>query len=347
MINARGRVLRSSLLAVLSLSGPLLSGCGASSNPAGDSGDGSVPALTPKGAQPVQVAASTTASDTGCNGGRPTASLAPSGPLPSPGQMPAGSYMATIARRGYLVAGVDQNTLLWGYRNPDTGQLTGFDIDMVRQIADAIFGDSSPTHLHLVVVPNADRVSAVQSGDVDIVAETMTINCSREKSVDFTTEYYDAAQELLVPKGSSINSERSLAGKRVCASTGSTSLTNLAALDRTLALVPSVQLWEAPDQPDCLVMLQQGQVDAVSTDDTILQGLAAQDPETRLVAGVRIADEPYGMAISKLHPEFTRFVNAVLEEERADGAWSAIWTQELGPTLHTPAPPPPAPLYRN
>lgn len=336
------------MLAGVALAALLLSACGTSgTGRPGSDLNGTLPPVMPKGAQAVQVSASSSATDNTCNGGHPTASLAPLGPLPIPGQMPAGSYMATIAARGYLVAGVDQNTLLWGYRDPKTGDLTGFDIDMVSQISDAIFGDSTPAHLHLVVVPNANRISAVESGAVDVVAETMTITCPREQSVDFSTEYYDAGQELLVPKNSGIASERDLAGKRVCASQGSTSLTNLANLNQTLGLEPSLQLWEVPNQTDCLVMLQQGQVDAISTDDTILEGLAAQDPQTELVTGVRISDEPYGMAISKQNPDFTRFVNAVLAQERANGTWAAIWNHWLSAPLHRSAPTPPAALYRD
>ena len=123
--------------------------------------------------------------------------------------------MATIAKRGHLIAGVDQNTLLWGYRDPVTGQLNGFDIDMIRQVAQAIFGDSSANHIIFEVVPNSERVSAVQTGQVDIVAETMTSTSGRAQCVDFSSEYYDAGQAILVPNGSTIKSAADLAGRRV------------------------------------------------------------------------------------------------------------------------------------
>jgi polar amino acid transport system substrate-binding protein len=304
------------------------------------------PDVVPAGAQVVQVAGATATADT-CNGGQPTASLAPRGLQPPAGNMPAGSYMATIEKRGYLVAGVDQNTLLWAYRD-QAGQLAGFDIDMVDQVAAAIFGANWSHHIRYVIVPNADRASAVYKGDVDIVAETMTITCGRQgfgpgaiaTPVDFSTEYYDAGQAVLVPSGSSVRSAADLAGKTVCAASGSTSLSNLAALPAP------PRLMSVTNQTDCLVMLQQGQVDAISTDDTILQGLAAQDPNDRILPGVRLSDEPYGMAISKSHTDFTRFVNGVLAEERSDGTWTRIWTHWLGPTVKTPAPPPPPARYR-
>jgi polar amino acid transport system substrate-binding protein len=90
-------------------------------------------------------------------------------------------------------------------------------------------------------------------------------------------------------------------------------------------------------------MLQQGQVDAVSTDDTILAGLHAQDPDTKLV-GPKLTDEPYGVAISKNSPDLVRFVNGVLERMRADGTWAKIYQDNLS-ALGAP-PPPPAAVYQ-
>jgi polar amino acid transport system substrate-binding protein len=261
--------------------------------------------------------------------------------------MPAGSYMASILKRGYLEAGVDQNALFWGYRNPD-GQLAGFDIEMVNRVAEAIFGPTWQKHIHYRVVLNKERIPAVTSGEVDIVAETMTITCARQVPspgqtdccVDFSTEYYDAAQRILVPRGSSIHSVADLAGQRVCAAQNSTSLMNLT------NLVPAARQVAVVNQTDCLVMLEQGQVAAISTDDTLLEGLAAQDPNV-VVVGASLHDEPYGMAISQKNHDFTRFVNAVLAQERSDGDWKAIWTSILGPVLHTAAPAPPPAEYRD
>ena len=249
--------------------------------------------------------------------------------------------MAHIKARGYLVAGVDQNTYLWGYRDPNTGHYSGFDIDMLRQVSQAIFGTPDDSHIHFVAVPTGQRMQAVESGLVDIVAETMTINCERDQSVDFTSVYYQAGQEVLVPSNSTITGSGDLAGKRVCATDGSTSLGNLAALK----LSPAPVLWAVPNDTDCLVMLQQGQVDAISTDNVILQGLKAQDPNTTIV-GPAFTHEPYGMAISKAHPDFTRFVNGVLAAERINGTWTTIYTHWLGSFTTGPAPAPPLATYR-
>jgi polar amino acid transport system substrate-binding protein len=262
-------------------------------------------------------------------------SIRPPNPMPAPGQMPGGTFMAKIKARGYLLAGVDQNTYQWGYRDPRTGELDGFDIDMVRMVAAAIFG-SDVNHVHFVVVPNEDRAAAVQNGTVDIVAETMTVNCQRRKQVSFSAVYFVARQLVLVPAGSPITSDAALAGRRVCAVAGSTSLTNLA----KLPVNPPVERVSVVNETDCLVLLQQGQIDAISTDDTILNGMAAQDPTLQLV-GRPLSAEPYGMAINLHHPEFTAFVNGVLAQERSK-AWGQTYAKWLPTTQGVPAMPTPS-----
>ena len=244
-------------------------------------------------------------------------SLRPAGPP----QVTPGSFMAKIRARGYLVAGVDQSTYRFGFLNPLTGQIEGFDIDMIRAVAKAIFGDASNAHLHFKAISDDQRIPDVTSGAVDIVAHTMTITCDRLKSVDFSSVYFDAHQRVLVLKNSKATSLDDLRGQKVCATTASDSVARIAAAK---AIPVPVTYWT-----DCLVLLQQGDVAAISTDDAILDGLAAQDPWTKLI-GPPIADEPYGLAISKQHPEFVRFVNAVLQQLRTNGQWAASYRHWIG-----------------
>jgi polar amino acid transport system substrate-binding protein len=265
----------------------------------------------------------------------PTASLRPHGP-PS---VSSGSYMAAIRARGYLIAGVDQSTYHFGYLNPFDGQIEGFDIDLLHAIAGAIFGN--PDKIRFVAISDAERIPAIQSGKVDIVAHTMTITCARLQLVDFSTVYFDAAQRVLVLKNSGLTSLPELAGKKVCATSGSTSLALISnGLDpaETVSAIPvAVPYWT-----DCLVQLQQGDVAAISTDDSILAGLAAQDAYTEII-GPRLSNEPYGLAISKQHPDFVRYVNAVLAKLRADGQWAASYRRWIG----TPVATPPAAHYQD
>lgn len=329
--NSRRR--RTTGLAALATITILVAGCGRSTPTPAVAISG--PSALPAGVSFNPPSTSSATTNSNCNA---VASLRPLAPLPAPGNMPPGSFMAKIEQAGHLTAGVDQSTFLWGYRDPQTGQLSGFDIDMLHQVSQAIFAD--PNRIRFVVVPNSQRIPAVQSGAVDIVAETMTINCARTPLVDFSTVYYSAGQRILAPVDSHITGPSSLAGKRVCATSGSTSIQNL----QTLKVTPPVKAVAAANQADCLVLLQQGQVDAISTDDTILQGLAAQDPSVQLV-GRAFTAEPYGMAISKAHPDFVAFVNAVLARERADGTWAAIYKRWLGRFDGGRVPAPPTATY--
>jgi len=259
------------------------------------------------------------------------ASLAPAGP---PVVTP-GSYMATIKKQGYLIAGVDQSTYHFGYLNPLDGQIEGFDIDMIRAVAKAIFGNADKVEFKSI--SDAQRIPAITSGSVDIVAHTMTITCQRLTQVDFSSVYFDAHQRVLVPDNVvAPGGLADLGGQKVCATTGSDSVNTI----EDYPVRPKITAVQVPFWTDCLVLLQQDQVAAISTDDAILYGLAAQDPFTKVV-GPSLEDEPYGLAMSKQHPDFVRFVNAVLAQEESDGAWEASykhWVNAAGET-------PPVPRY--
>ena len=254
-------------------------------------------------------------------------SLAPAGPP----QVTPGSFMARIRARGYLIAGVSQSTYHFGYFDPLTAQFEGFDIDMIRAVAAAIFGN--PNKVEYKAISDDQRIPDIQHGTVDIVARTMTILCSRLPYVDFSSVYFDAHQRVLVLNNSRATGLASLGGQKVCATAGSDSAGNIA----HFPVSPRLVLVTAQDFTDCLVLLQQGQIAAISTDDAILYGLKAQDPFTKVV-GPPLYDQPYGLAIAKQHPDFVRFVNAVLAQARADGARAASSAHWVGTPV--PAPPP-------
>lgn len=259
------------------------------------------------------------------------------GPLPQPGQMPAGSTMAKIATKGFLRAAVDQGKFKAGYRNPISGELEGSDIDVVRSIAQAIFGD--PTKVQFVVVNIADRASVIASGQVDITVNSFTVTCARQQIVSFSTPYLTAAQKLLVAKGSGIGEIEDLAGKTVCTSTGSTT-------EGVLKKTAAVKVVTLPGIPDCVVELQAGRVQAVSSDDFILAGLAAQDPQLAVV-GRPLDRALYAVGVPKDDEAMIRFVNGVLEKGRADGSLAASDEKWFGGGLLNPVPTPPDPMYRD
>ena len=271
-----------------------------------------------------------------CKDEDPTPSLHPVGPLPPPGQMPAESFMQHIFRSGHLVVGVDQNTLGFGYRNAN-GDLEGFDIDLAREVARAIFGNTNA--IVFKSATSAQRIPAVVNGDVDIAASLLSINCDRWQQVDFTTQYYGGYQSVLVRNHSPIRSVADLNSRTVCATAGSTSIKNIK------KVAPHAQIYPVALRPDCLVALQEGRVDAITADNTILAGFQVQDPESTPLPGALEA-ERYGMAINIAHPEFVSFVNAVLEELRSNGTWDRLLQKDVVKVLGINAQTAPQPEYR-
>jgi polar amino acid transport system substrate-binding protein len=267
-----------------------------------------------------------------------TASLRPQGALPAPTALPAGSTMAQIRARGTLIVGVNQNTYNFGYRDPFTGEISGFEVDIAKRLAEAIFGRADA--LQLRVITSAQRIPVLENKEVDLVISTMTINCERLEQIEFSSVYYEAGQQVLVKRGSGHTGFDSLGGKKVCAAEGSTSLRRIAEANGPIPV-------QVRDWTDCLVMLQQNQVEAVSTDDTILAGFKAQDPFAEILPDV-LAAEPYGIGVNKDQTDLVRFVNAVLEQMRADGSWGTLYDRWLTDLLErTAPPPPPAARYRD
>ncbi|ABG95617.1 probable ABC glutamine transporter, substrate binding component [Rhodococcus jostii RHA1] len=264
------------------------------------------------------------------------ASLRP-GPQPPPGQMPPGGSLAAIAARGRLIVGVDQNTNLFSFRDPTTGTLQGFDVDLAKEVARDIFGD--PTRVEFRLLTSAGRFSALENNEVDVVVHATSITCERARRVGFSTEYFRAFQRILVPQGSDITGPADLAGKRVCTFVDTTSL---ATVQR---VAPDATILAVPDWDDCLVTMQKKQADAVSTSDSLLAGLASQDRNFRIV-GPQLEAEHWGIGVNKGRDDLVRFVNGTLERIRADGTWMRLYDRWLAAPLGPIAGPPPA-TYRD
>jgi ABC-type amino acid transport substrate-binding protein len=257
-----------------------------------------------------------------------------SAPSALPQRFPEGSAMAKIVQRGKLVAGVKQDQPLFGYLNPRTNKLEGFDVDMVKELAKAIFNDASESRLELKPVTSAQRIPLLQEGGVDIIAATMTINDERKQQIDFSDVYYMAGQSLLVKKESTITKVQDLdkTDKSVCSATGSTSEKNLT------TFAPNAKPVLFPGYAECVTALQQSRVDAVTTDDIILAGFVAQDPALKMVGGT-FTQEPYGLGIAKSSTGLLEFTNGVLKTIKSNGRWKAIYTQWLGSVGPAPEPP--------
>ncbi|WP_067702356.1 glutamate ABC transporter substrate-binding protein [Nocardia jejuensis] len=262
--------------------------------------------------------------------GDPTASLRPTGGR-------GGSGVDAIRSRGRLLVGLDPGSNLFSFRDPITGTLAGFDVDIAREIARDLLGN--PDLIEYRILGSADRERALQEHTVDVVVKTMTITCERRQRVTFSTSYLQAHQRVLTVHDSGINGLADLAGKRVCVVPGTTSL------DRIRREQPAASILTVPSWADCLVVLQQRQVDAVSTDDTVLAGLAIQDPVTEVV-GPDLSTEQYGIGISKGADDLVRQVNGTLERIRGDGTWNRLYGRWLAGQLENAAVPP-APRYQD
>ncbi len=246
--------------------------------------------------------------------------------------------MRKILDKGFITVGVSADTYLFGARNAFTGGIEGFDIDMARAVAKAIFGDASKVQLRVITAD--DRKPLLKNREIDMVARNMSMTCDRWNDIGFSAEYYRSGQKVLVSKalpGAKDLSLADLKGKRVCAPTGTTSLTKLQQVKGPVVVT-------AGTHTGCLVLLQQGKADAITGDDTVLAGLAAQDPNTVVTSAKAITVEPYGLGVNKSDVYLARYVNRVIADLEADGQWKATYNRWLAAPLG-PAPAPPTPVY--
>jgi polar amino acid transport system substrate-binding protein len=266
-----------------------------------------------------------------------TQSYDPLPSLPNRGEITDGS-MRKIITKGYITVGVSADTYLFGARNAFTGGIEGFDIDIARAVAKAIFGD--PSKVQFRVITANDRIPLLKDRAVDMVARNMSMTCGRWNDIAFSAEYYRSGQKVLVGKNlpDAVNlGLADLKGKRVCAPNGTTSLAKLEQVQGPTVVT-------AGTHTGCLVLFQQGKADAITGDDTVLAGLAAQDPNTVVTKAKAITTEPYGLGFNKADIYLARYVNRVIADLEADGEWKAIYNRWLAAPLG-PAPSPPTPVY--
>jgi polar amino acid transport system substrate-binding protein len=252
-------------------------------------------------------------------------------PLPALSGGAADTALADIRKNGRLRVGVSADSLLLASRNPLNGQIEGFDIDMAKAVAKAIFGDENK--IELVVISAADRLPALEAKKVDLVVRNMTMTCDRWQRIAFSSEYYQSGLKILVKKDDKTTNLAELLGKRVCAPNGSTSLT---AVQATTGVIPV----GAATHTGCLVLFQNGDVDAIAGDDTVLAGLVAQDPYAYVPPMQPLTSEPYGIGVNKDQKDLVRYVNRVMDTVKADGRWKASYDKWFLPNLKVEAQPP-------
>jgi glutamate transport system substrate-binding protein len=243
-------------------------------------------------------------------------------------QFPAGSTMAKLQDRGEITIGVKFDVPPFGFKNPQSGEIEGFDVDMGKIIAEEL--GVEPKFVEAI---SDNRIPFLQQGEVDLILSTMTINQERDMEIEFSEPYYIARGRILVPGDSDIKGIEDLAGRRVCTVLGST-------YEETLReQAPDADLRLVDTYSECLELLQNGAVDAISTDDVILTGMIIQDDTLKMV-GAELTTEPYGAGIKEGDKDFQKFVSDTLEAAQADGRWEETYQKWVGQYVDQQAQPP-------
>ncbi len=225
--------------------------------------------------------------------------------------------IAQIKERGKMLAGVKYDTPPFGFLD-NSNQVVGFDVDLVREIAKSI-----GVPVEFVSVTSPTRVPMLVSGNVDLVAASMTHTRGRDKTIDFSITYYTGGQSLLVPTGSPIKGIKDLAGKQVSVQQGTT-------LEKNLKdLAPQAELVGFKDYNSAWLALRQGRVDALTGSLNILQDFAKEQSGFQ-VAGERFSSEPFGIGVRKGDWAMRDQINFALQDMWESGKYQQIYKKWFG-----------------
>jgi len=240
-----------------------------------------------------------------------------------------------IKSRGNPVVGVKFDQPNLGYKDAN-GKRCGFDIEIARMVAAQLGFD--PDKIEYKEIPSANRETAIAGGEIDYYVGTYSITDKRKKLVSFAGPYFIAGQDLLVRKSdSSMDAGKTaLKGKKVCSATGSTPIQRV----KDEQLTEPGNISEFKTYSECVSQLLDKKVDAVTTDDAILKGYAANAPDELKVVGMPFSTEKYGIGLPMTDKALRDKVNATLEAGEGDGTWKALYDETLGKSGSQATPPP-------
>ncbi|MGH3991408.1 MAG: glutamate ABC transporter substrate-binding protein [Pseudonocardiaceae bacterium] len=240
-----------------------------------------------------------------------------------------------MKQRGKVVVGVKEDQPGFGLKDPTTGKFSGFDVEIARLIS-AKLGFDPETKIEYKPIPSASREQAIVNGDIDYYVGTYSITDKRKEQISFAGPYFVAGQDLLVRKDeTAITGPDTLKGKKVCSATGSTPIQRV----RDQKLTEDTNIVEFKTYSECVTKLDQGEVDAVTTDDAILKGYAAQEPDKFKVVGKTFSTEKYGIGLARDDKALRDKINEILQSAIDGGEWKTIYDATLGKS-GSPATPP-------
>jgi glutamate transport system substrate-binding protein len=267
---------------------------------------------------------------------------APSYEIVSNPTFPAGSTMDRLAKAKKIVIGVKYDQPGIGNKNPSTGKVEGFDIEIAKIIAGQLGLDyNNSGQVEFKETISSNRQPFLQNGTVDIVAASYSITDERKKVVGFAGPYYLTGQDLLIRKDSAgeITGPDKLAGKKVCSVKDSTPLANIQ------KNYPQAQAVPFGTYTECVQQLVNKQVDVVTTDGAILLGYAARQPDLLQVVGKPFSTEKYGIGLKKDDKQFRDFINDALQKAYDNGNWKKAYDASLGKSGSAAPNPPPLERY--
>ncbi|MER5569905.1 glutamate ABC transporter substrate-binding protein [Streptomyces goshikiensis] len=239
------------------------------------------------------------------------------------------------AKKDKVVIGIKFDQPGVGLKTPD-GKFTGFDVDVATYVAKEL--GYTPEQIEFKQAISAERENLISNGDVKFVVASYSINDKRKEKVDFAGPYFLAHQDLLVRSDdNSITKPEDLNSKKLCSVTGSTSAQNI-----KTKLAPEADLKQSAGYSECLTGLESKSMDALTTDNSILAGYAAQEKNKgkfKLV-GLNLSNENYGIGLKKGDKELQTKINAALKKMVADGAWEAAVKKNFGPADYKNEPAP-------
>lgn len=268
----------------------------------------------------------------GSPAGGDSATAALSYPVATGVTLPGSTTFDAITKAGRVTIGVKEDQPGLGFKDATTGERSGFDVEIAKMVAAGLgFGADK---IDYKAIPSAAREDTISRGEVNYYVGTYTINDKRKALVSFAGPYFVAGQGLLVRKDdTAITGKDTLAGKKVCSVTGSTPIQRVK--DQKL----TDQVVEFQTYSQCVDQLLSKQVDAVTTDDAILKGYAAQQPDQLKLVGDAFSKEPYGIGLNKDDSALRGKINDLLQASFTDGTWQKIYDATLGKSGAAASPP--------